>query len=717
MRFRNNIKIKPYSISTHLQSHNFCSKDILEPLKNLNKEIRKLAKTNWYNEHSTQIVQLYEQLKQNGTYCEPATYFATQNALIQLHCHQKHIKEAENVWIELIDDSSIYRDSFTTFTCTAMMKIFRGYDYHKMVLRIFDAMPRLCLDYDVRCYRMAISATAKLKWKHKAKEIHQKLLDNDPSFITDDEHILHGLMNMYFKCGDTHNAQQLWQLGMQSMDKEQHIHMLTVLMSHYIDTEQYQQTLDVFDELQNKNVTVTPTVYNLVIQAITGLKSLERLERANNIYRLMQDETNIDVMSNVKVMNAVISMFGKCGDIEQTNAIWNDMIQNNSSAVDVVTCNTTMNANLYHDKYDQVLEIFNAFCEMCKDKGFQHKGRPNNITYIKCITAIGKMTCTNEERLRLIREVQSWIINDDSFDMYQNTIVCCSLIYVYSITRQVQGANEIWSKLKNKTTSAFASIVDCNYYNDAYDMVLDIYDEWNEVLQTKTSTRVHHDTKRIYLRAIHVCTHTRNVTKGKEIHVALLKMYGKDTIHAEINHALIKMYSNCGDTEGVECVWKSMAKSVLSYNVMIAECIEHKQYEKAFELFDEMQNEHGLKPISTTYMHMLTACNDHKALVQAMHHHIVSQSEAIGTQRQVTAALIDAYGRCGDIATAQEIWDTYIATKQHSIDLGCCRAIVTAYADSNQLNKAWDLFNELKTQHPQCADSLRRECTSLNLFT
>ena len=80
---------------------------------------------------------------------------------------------------------------------------------------------------------------------------------------------------------------------------------------------------------------------------------------------------------NLEVGNAVVSMYFKCGSVDDAMKVFNDM-----PCTDIVTWNTLISGNLMHRQGDRALEIW---VEM-----LQEGMKPNQVTFVLIISAYRK---------------------------------------------------------------------------------------------------------------------------------------------------------------------------------------------------------------------------------------------------------------------------------------------------------------------------------------
>ncbi|XP_059652108.1 pentatricopeptide repeat-containing protein At1g14470 [Cornus florida] len=155
--------------------------------------------------------------------------------------------------------------------------------------------------------------------------------------------------------------------------------------------------------------------------------------------------------------------------------------------------------------------------------------------------------------------------------------------------------------------------------------------------------------------------------------------------------AMVSGYSRIKDMESARRYFNNMPeKSVVSWNAMLSGYAQNGFAEEAIVLFREMINS-GLQPDETTWVTVISSCSSHgdpclaESLVKML------DEKCIRSNCFVKTALLDMYAKCGDIASAREIFDK-LGVRRNSVTWN---AMISAYARVGDLTSARELFDKM----------------------
>ena len=129
-------------------------------------------------------------------------------------------------------------------------------------------------------------------------------------------------------------------------------------IKHLIQNGNYNQALDVFNEILVNEKRASLSICNLMCKAISKLKSLDE---AHKIYQIMQDDDQSDLYNNTSLCTTIISMFGRCGDINTANEIWHHLVKHNKHTLNTAMCNVIMNVNIHSGQFRHAINCFEEY--------------------------------------------------------------------------------------------------------------------------------------------------------------------------------------------------------------------------------------------------------------------------------------------------------------------------------------------------------------------
>ncbi|XP_057862781.2 putative pentatricopeptide repeat-containing protein At3g49142 [Cryptomeria japonica] len=203
---------------------------------------------------------------------------------------------------------------------------------------------------------------------------------------------------------------------------------------------------------------------------------------------------------------------------------------------------------------------------------------------------------------------------------------------------------------------------------------------------------------------IHRSIMERGIVPDLVVENALVDMYAKcGSIHRarevfdkmpEKNvvswNAMISGYAQNGVINEALRLFKEMPEpDVISWSAIVAGYAQNGFFEKALDAFKQMQLA-GLKPNSTTFVSILSACSKWADLEQGMVIHQSIIKSGLLSSVQVANALIDMYAKCASLHKARELFD-----KMMHRDVVSWTAMIAGYAQNCVLDQALRLFKEM----------------------
>ncbi|KAK4368884.1 hypothetical protein RND71_012676 [Anisodus tanguticus] len=159
-----------------------------------------------------------------------------------------------------------------------------------------------------------------------------------------------------------------------------------------------------------------------------------------------------------------------------------------------------------------------------------------------------------------------------------------------------------------------------------------------------------------------------------------------------VGHSLITMYSRFGKMGFAREVFDEMLqRDLVSWNSMISGYAQSGCSSEAVGLFMEMRNE-GFEPDERTLVSVLGACGD---LGDVNLGKCVEEEYVVGKKMELNSfmgsALINMYGKCGDLVSARRIFDG-----MRKKDAITWNAMISGYAQNGLSDETISLFNAMK---------------------
>ena len=260
------------------------------------------------------------------------------------------------------------------------------------------------------------------------------------------------------------------------------------------------------------------------------------------------------------------------------------------------------------------------------------------------------------------------MVSDDIFDQIG---VCNSFITMFGKCGDLNKCVLIWNRIKvDKNIITWNSFMNACFWNGDYQKVMELYKDLMKLYESDDLAGKEKEMIRPQLKTFSICIFACMRLKDKEFGDRLYQdvMRMLDNMkHKDVFHSLVAMFYSCDGVDRAICVWREIGNSqpsLMGFTFMIHLCVQNGDNLRAFELFDEMQNDHHIKPDAAMFRIMLKACGSHKKMIDAMYRQTVSAELCM--DKRTVSTLMTAYSKCGDKKSAGMIWKKYHKSERES---------------------------------------------------
>ncbi|KAG8378136.1 hypothetical protein BUALT_Bualt08G0106700 [Buddleja alternifolia] len=449
-----------------------------------------------------------------------------------------------------------------------------------------------------------------------------------------------------------------------------------ILISSYISKECFEEAIFAYKQMCYKRIRPDNFTYPSVLKACAEQSNLE-------LGREVHKSINASSLDwNLFVQNALVSMYGKCGDLETARDVFDKM-----SVRDEVSWNSIISGYASRGKWDEAFELFESMREAgmelniitwntiaggCLKTG-NFKGALELICQMRAggthldpvAVIIGLGACSHICALKLGKELHGLSIRNSSieYNNVKNALItlysrCGDLVHAYIVFRSVEPKNRItW----NSMISGFAQ----------WDRSEEASFLFRELLLTGIEPNF------VTLAGIlPLCARVANLQHGKEFHCYIVRR-AEFQGHLLLWNALIDMYARSGKVSIARRLFDLLDKrDTVTYTSLIAGYGIQGEGKIAIELFEEMIKSE-IKPDHVAMVAILSACS---------HSGLVAQGQLLFERMQTIynitpnlehfACMVDLFGRAGFIKKAKDIILTmpYMPTSEMWATLiGACR--------------------------------------------
>jgi pentatricopeptide repeat protein len=427
---------------------------------------------------------------------------------------------------------------------------------------------------------------------------------------------------------------------------DSNLNVTNALLAFYSDCHQLSSSFQLFNAMAGRNAVSWNTL-------ISGCVNIGDVEKAAVIFHLMQKEgpeldlvTLISILpifnenknlvqgralhgfamktgfdSDVSLVNALISMYCYCGDLEGGRSLFEIMPQRS-----VVSWNALITGFRYHNLRHEALILFNRM--------IKEDQRPNYVTLLNLLPL-----CCNQLQGK---SIHAFIVRTG---VAKEIPLVSSLIFMYARFENLNSCLLLFHMGKRGDISLWNAVMSVHVQSkNAKKAVAFFCDLLQLGLQPDKITA---------LSLISACVQLNSINLTHSVLSYLIRK-GFDKYMAVCN-ALIDLYSRGGHILNAKKLFDGLVeKDAISFSVMINGYGLHGDAEAALDLLSQMELS-GMRPGDVIYLNILSACS-HSGLVEkgrTVFNSMVEQG--ISPKIEHYACMVDLLGRIGHLNEAYDI--------------------------------------------------------------
>ena len=412
----------------------------------------------------------------------------------------------------------------------------------------------------------------------KARKLHSHILEN--KLFLKNPCIHNAILGMYTKCGEIEEAQEVFEkLPIRN------IVSWNTLISGYTLCSRNHEALDCFKRMiRDDGFTPNAVTFLCVLKACgsTGL-----LEAGQQIHQMVTAQRGL-LRKNVKLGNALVDMYAKCGMIHKAQEVFHDL-----PVHDVISWNSLISGYAEHGLRDEALD-----CLM----HMQHEGISPNGTTLVCLLK----ACHGSESLAMGEKIHSEAVKTGLLG--KSVVLGNAIIDMYVKCNMLEKGKGVFEdELLERDTASWNTMI--NGYSrhgldhEAVGLFLRMQEE-----------RLSPPNAITFVCVLKACGSIGALEMGEEIHSEVSKG-GVIKRNIILGNALVDMYAKCGMLGHAQQVFDELpVRDTASWNALIAGYAQFGLSKMVFCLFMEM-NVQNVVPDLITFLVLLNTCS-HSGLVE-----------------------------------------------------------------------------------------------------
>ncbi|XP_057837805.2 pentatricopeptide repeat-containing protein At4g18520, chloroplastic-like [Cryptomeria japonica] len=513
-------------------------------------------------------------------------------------------------------------------------------------LETFKQMQLAGVKPNSTAFATILPACAKMGALEQGMDIHQSMKDRE---ILSDVVVATALVDMYAKCGSIDKAREFF-----DRMPQKDVVSWTAMIAGYAQNGFVEKAVETFKEMQVAGVKPNSTTFSTILPACAKIGALEQ---GMDIHQSIKDKR---ILSETVVATALLDMYAKCGNIDKARELFDRMPQR-----DVVSWTAMISGYAQHGLVEKALETY---------KQMQlARVNPNSTTFASVLPACAKMGALEQGM-----EIHQTIMEGE---FLPDILVGNALVDMYAKCGSINKAFKLFNRMPTRDVISWNAMIAGYAQNRFVERALETFNQMQLAGIKPNSTT--------FATILPACAKKGALEQGMEIHQSIKE--GGLLSDVMVATALVDMYAKCGSIDKARELFDRIPqKDVISWNAMIAGYAQNKFIDEALETFKQMQLA-CIKPNSTTFASILTACAKMGDLEQGINIHRSIKNREILSDVTVATALVDMYAKCGTIDKARELFD---GMPQRNVVTW--NAMITGYAQNGFIEKTLETFKKMQ---------------------
>lgn len=581
---------------------------------------------------SLESIQLFKKMQQEGFYPSKATFSSVLPACAHLRaveegkmihaCIVKSGLETDAVMgsslINMYGKCGALKDARSVLDktrnanvihWTSMIAVYVQQGQAADAIQLFHQMQQESLKPNNVTFTNVLNACASLGALREGQGVHACIADSE---LESDAGLGNALLHMYSKCGAIRDAR----LVFDNMFPKKLVSW-NVLIAAYTQHGCGEVAIQLFQQMQQESIVPDEITFVNVLSACSSPNVLKE-GKAIHCYVVQRGFDSIIV-----VATSLISMYGKCGTLEESHCVFKEIEKHN-----VVSWTAIITACVQQGCGHEAIKLF----QKMKLAGLE----PDGITLVSVLGAFANLEILAEDEV-----IQAcYKCNFESDVLLGN-----ALINMYGKCGAVEDARSVFDRMHERNVATWNAMI-CTYGQHGYGR------EALLLLQRTSEEGISPD-ELTWIYCLSVCASLGALGQGKSIHKCIV-VCGYES-NTGVGNALINMYGKCGASEEAFSVFNNIQRDVVSWNSVLAAYSQHGHAKKAVQLFEQMQLE-STKPDEVTFLSVLSACS-HAGLVDEGCEFFIHMTE---DHRMVPTvghygSLVDIFGKSGLLNVAEDL--------------------------------------------------------------
>ncbi|KAF9671566.1 hypothetical protein SADUNF_Sadunf12G0060800 [Salix dunnii] len=374
-------------------------------------------------------------------------------------------------------------------------------------------------------------------------------------------------------------------------------------------------------------------------------------------------------LQDIFVMNSLLAMYWKCG--ADGDAV--DMFERMEKR-DSVSWNTMISGFCQSGEYVKSLVMFRRMITECG--GSYH----NRVACLAALSSCASIKCSSHGL-----EIHGFLVKNG---LDSDEFLVSGLIEMYMKCGDIKNAENVFERIRDNElvgrNMVVWNVMILGYVsNECLSLALELFVEMLKLGISPDSSTV--------VAVLVLCSQLLDLAVGKQIHGLILSL-GLDG-DVRVGTTLMEMYFKCGDPEtSLQIFKRSQNYNLVMWGSVMLNCAQNGYPNEALQFFSEFMLDCGL-PDPVILLAALRACSFLSLKPRGMAIHGFAIKMGFDSDVFVGGALVDFYGKCGDMEYAQQVFYG-LSTK----DRVSWNALISGFAQNKCADEALKAFRAMQSK-------------------
>ena len=443
------------------------------------------------------------------------------------------------------------------------------------------------------------------------KHVHAALLRLG---LDEDSYLLNKVLRFSFNFVNTNYSHRIFH-----QTKEPNIFLFNTMIHGLVLNDSFQESIEIYHSMRKEGLSPDSFTFPFL------LKACARLLDSKLGIKLHGLVVKAGCESDAFVNTSLVSLYGKCGFIDNAFKVFDDIPEKNVAAWTAI-----ISGYIGVGKCREAIDMFRRLLDM----GL----RPDSFSLVRVLAA-----CTRIGDLRSGEWIDDYITK---IGMVRNVFVATSLVDFYVKCGNMERACSVFDGMLEKDIVSWSSMIQGYASNGLPKEALDLFFKMlNEGFRPDCYAMVGVLCACARLGALELGNWASNLMDRNEF-------LGNPVLGT----ALIDMYAKCGRMDSAWEVFRGMRKKdIVVWNAAISGLAMSGHVKAAFGLFGQMEKS-GIEPDGNTFVGLLCACT-HAGLVDEGRQYFNSMERVFTLTPEIEhyGCMVDLLGRAGFLDEAHQL--------------------------------------------------------------